>query len=93
MKTPKDVSISTINMTTLKTRTGEILDRAKTEAVIVERNGTPAAVIISPEAYAHFEKLEDAYWAALVATRRAEGGYLSNQDSLAAIKMATIITL
>ena len=78
--------MDTVDLTTLKTRPGEVLDRAKTEAISVERYGKPAAVIISPEAYAHFEKLEDAYWAALVETRRAEGGYLSNEESMAAIK-------
>ena len=78
--------MDTVDLTTLKTRPGEVLDRAKTAAVTVERYGKPAAVIISPEAYAHFEKLEDAFWATKIESRRSKGRHLSNDESLAAMK-------
>lgn len=78
--------MDTVDLTTLKTRPGEVIDRARHEAVTVERYGKPAAVIISPEQYARFEQLEDAYWALVIDARRAEGGYLSNDESLSAIQ-------
>ena len=78
--------MSTIDLTTLKTRPGEVLDRARTEAVTVQRYGKAAAVIISPEAYRHFEQMEDAFWASRIEERRREGGYLKHDESLAAIE-------
>lgn len=63
-----------------------MIDRARAEAITVKRYGRAAAVIISPETYEHFEKLEDAYWAARIEERRTTVGYLSNDESLAAIK-------
>ena len=78
--------MNAVDLTTLKTKPGQVIDRARTEAVLVERHGKPAAVIISPEAYAHFERMEDAFWAQKVAERRNEGGYLSAEESLAAVE-------
>jgi prevent-host-death family protein len=80
------INQNNINLTTLKTKPGEVIDRVRLEPVTVERYGRPAAVIISPETYNRFEKLEDAHWLQVLESRRKEGGYLSADDSLKAIQ-------
>lgn len=47
----------TVNVTDARSRLPELLDRSRTEAVLLERHGRPAAVVLSPEQY---EKMMDA---------------------------------
>lgn len=67
--------MSTLNITAFRANLPDAIETAKTEAVILERNGRPAAVMVSPERYdelmAAFEELEDA---AAVDAALAEGG-------------------
>lgn len=49
--------MSTISISDARARLPELIDRARTEAVFVERHGKAEAVIVSPE---QFERLMDA---------------------------------
>jgi antitoxin Phd len=67
--------MSTLTITAFRANLTEAVETAKTEAVILERNGHPAAVLVSPERYNELmdalEELEDA---AAVDAALAEGG-------------------
>ena len=76
----------TVDLTTLKTKPGEVLDKVKNTPITVERYGKPVAIIITPEQYERFENLEDAYWLKVIEARRKEGGYLSADESLKAVQ-------
>ena len=43
--------MSTINISTARESLPEVIETARTEAVILERYGRPAAVVVSPERY------------------------------------------
>ncbi len=49
--------VTTINVSEARENLSEIIDTAQTEAVVLERYGRPAAVLVSPEQY---EKMLDA---------------------------------
>jgi prevent-host-death family protein len=43
--------MSTISISTARENLPEVIETARTEAVILERYGRPAAVVVSPERY------------------------------------------
>jgi len=43
--------MSTVNISTARENLPEVIETARTEAVILERYGRPAAVVVSPERY------------------------------------------
>ena len=55
--------MSTLSITTFRANLTEAVETAQTEAVVLERNGRPAAVLVSPERYSELmdamEELED----------------------------------
>jgi len=67
--------MTTLNITTFRANLPDAIETAQTEAVILERNGHPAAVMVSPERYDELmnalEELEDM---AAVDAALAEGG-------------------
>ena len=67
--------MSTLTISAFRANLTEAVETAKTEAVILERNGHPVAVLVSPERYNELmnalEELEDA---AAVDAALAEGG-------------------
>jgi antitoxin Phd len=67
--------VSTLKITDFRANLTEAIETAKTEAVVLERNGHRAAVMVSPERYDELmdalEELEDA---AAVDAALAEGG-------------------
>ena len=67
--------MTTLNITTFRANLPAAIEAAQTEAVILERNGRPAAVMVSPERYDELmnalEELEDM---AAVDAALAEGG-------------------
>ena len=67
--------MATFNITTFRASLPAAIKTAQTEAVILERNGRPAAVMVSPERYDELmnalEELEDM---AAVDAALAEGG-------------------
>jgi antitoxin Phd len=67
--------MTTLNISHFRANLPEAIETAQTEAVILERNGHPAAVMVSPERYDElmdaFEEAEDAL---AVDAALAEGG-------------------
>jgi prevent-host-death family protein len=49
--------VNTISVSEARERLAEVIEAARTEAVVLERYGQPAAVLVSPERY---EQLLDA---------------------------------
>jgi len=67
--------MSTLNITQFRANLPDAIETAKTEAVILERNGHPAAVMVSPERYAELmDALEEAEDVLAVDAALAEGG-------------------
>lgn len=67
--------MTTMNITHVRAHLPAVIETAQTEAVILERNGHPAAVIVSPERYELLmDALEEADDAAAVDAALAEGG-------------------
>jgi len=66
-----------VTATELKNRLGQYLDAAESGPVVVNKNGRPAAAILSWAEYERLEALEDRYWgeAALAAEREGYAGY------------------
>jgi antitoxin Phd len=58
-----DLCVATMNVSAVRENFPRALDRARTEAVVLERYGRPAAVLVSPERYAEllaaFEEAQD----------------------------------
>jgi len=69
------MTVATMNISAARQGLGDAVELAKTEAVILERYGRPAAVLVSPEQYdklvAALEDAEDA--AAFDAAMNEEG--------------------
>lgn len=65
----------TLNISEFRANLHDAIERAQTEAVILERHGHQAAVLISPARYEELmEALEDVEDAAAVEAALAEGG-------------------
>jgi prevent-host-death family protein len=77
--------MKTANATDIKNRFGEYLDEARSEPLIVHRNGRKVAVLLSWGEYARLSALEDAWWAARANAAEAEGGYLGPEKSMKAL--------
>jgi len=67
--------VSTLNITHFRANLTDAIETAKTEAVILERNGHRAAVMVSPERYDELmDALEEQEDVAAVDAALAEGG-------------------
>ena len=53
-----------VNSTDFKTNFGDFVDRAREQPIEVLRGSKPVGIFLSPDEYAHLQRLEDAYWAA-----------------------------
>jgi prevent-host-death family protein len=55
--------MTTVKVSEARDRLADVLERARTEPVVLERHGRPAAVLVSPAMYERFvealEELED----------------------------------
>ena len=75
MHAPYTLGMAILNVTNFRASLPDAIKTAQTEAVILERNGRPAAVMVSPERYDELmnalEELEDV---AAVDAALAEGG-------------------
>jgi prevent-host-death family protein len=78
-----DGMVRTISTRDAETNTTSLLDsvRETGEAILVEQNGEPYAVIISPADYALFERLREAPWT-LIDALRALNAHLDPQEIL-----------
>ena len=67
--------MATLNVTNFRASLPDAIKTAQTEAVILERNGRPAAVMVSPERYDELmNALEEFEDVAAVDAALAEGG-------------------
>lgn len=70
-----DSSVATMKMSEARDRLAEAVEKARTEAVILERYGRPAAVLISPQRFEELMRaLEDAGDVAAFDAAMAEDG-------------------
>ncbi|HEY8653640.1 MAG TPA: type II toxin-antitoxin system Phd/YefM family antitoxin [Dermatophilaceae bacterium] len=67
--------MTTLKITDFRANLTHAIETAQTEAVILERNGHPTAVVVSPERYDQMmEAMEELEDAAAVDAALAEGG-------------------
>jgi len=80
-----DKSMITVSVTEARENLSDLLGRVQhgREDVTIERHGKPVAVMISVEAMAYYEALEDAELTKMMVERESEPGYDPN-DTLPA---------
>lgn len=69
-----------VNATDAKNKFGLLIDTAKREPVVIEKNGRPAAYVLSPEEYSKLSEIEDKYWEYRAIMAEKEG-FLSEKRS------------
>jgi prevent-host-death family protein len=69
-----------INSREAQSNFSELMMKVIKEPIVIQKHGKPAAVLISPEEFEKFQKLEELYWA-LKVEEAEKNGYLSSQDS------------
>lgn len=62
-----------VNSTDFKAHFDEFADLVRDEPIEVLRGGKPVGVFLSPDAFAHFQRLDDAYRAALAQAAEESG--------------------
>ena len=65
---------------------GRLIDTAQREPVVIERKGRPVAVVLSMDDYRHFEKVEDAYWAARAEETEKDAEWVGAEESERALQ-------
>src|SRR5450759_114097 len=75
------VAVKTVSATEIKNRLGQYLARTAVEAVAIEKNGRPVAVLLSFEEYELLQRSDDFFWGQAARAAEAEG-FLSVEDSL-----------
>lgn len=71
-----------IKSTDFKTRFGDFADLVRDEPIEVLRGTKPVGVFISPEEYAHLQRLDDAYWAARAQAAEAAGEWIGHAEAM-----------
>ncbi len=69
-----------ISATEAKTHFGKLLDTARREEVVIEKQGRSVAVIISQEEFERLSAFENAFWV-IKANMAKDEGYLSLEES------------
>lgn len=67
--------------TDLKNRLGDVADEARSNPVIITRNGRPDLVLLSARAFALLQKESDLVWGTVAKRAHAKGDYLSVEES------------
>lgn len=67
--------------TDLKNRLGDVADEARSNPVIITRNGRPDLVLLSARAFALLQKESDLVWGTVAKRAHAKGDYLSVAES------------
>ena len=67
-----------ISATKFNKNTGEIIDQALREPVIIEKQGRPTVAVID---YEYFVKLEDSYWGKAATEVESNAQWLSAKES------------
>ncbi|MDR1579547.1 MAG: type II toxin-antitoxin system prevent-host-death family antitoxin [Synergistaceae bacterium] len=71
-----------ISATETKNKFGQVLLQAAKEPITIEKSGSPVAVIMSYDAYEHYQLLEDRYWGERAVSARERGGYVGGMAVL-----------
>jgi len=71
-----------VNATDMKNQFGEFLDLARNEPIGIRKSGKLTAVVISAEEYEHYQKLEDAYWAARAEAAEKRGEWVGHEAAM-----------
>ena len=71
-----------VNATDLKNQFGEFLNLAQDEPVGIRKSGKLTAVMVSVEEYAHFQKLDDAYWVARAEAAEQRGQWVEHDEAM-----------
>ncbi len=74
-----------MSATDAKNHFGIMIDKTRNGPVMIEKQGRPSAVLISPEDFAHFEQMEDMYWS-LKADLAEKTGFTSTGESAEFLK-------
>ena len=64
-----------------KNRFDALLKKAQENPVAITKQGKPVAVVVSAQDYEHFQRLDDAYWAARADAAFAKGDWLGFEES------------
>jgi prevent-host-death family protein len=72
--------MKSVTATELKNQTGRQIEAALTSPVVVNKAHRPVVVLISYEAFQHYQALEDRYWGEL-AKEASEEGFLTAKAS------------
>ena len=78
--------MATYTVTEFRNRVGDVLKRARYggETAVITQHGQPAAVVISPERLAYYQRLEDERDLAEAERITASGGPLYSHEEVAA---------
>jgi PHD/YefM family antitoxin component YafN of YafNO toxin-antitoxin module len=71
-----------VNSTDFKTRFGEFVDLIHDEPIEVLRGNKPIGIFLSPDEYEHFQRLDDAYWAARAQAAEARGEWIGHDEAV-----------
>jgi prevent-host-death family protein len=74
--------VKKVTATDLKQQLSKTLEAAQHEPIFVEKNGRPYAVILHPEEYEWYQKLEDRYWGEKAVAATASGDYVDGAELL-----------
>lgn len=71
-----------VNSTDFKVHFGEFVDLVRDEPIEVLRGGKPVGVFLSPDAFAHLQRLDDAYWRARAQVAEASGEQVGHAETM-----------
>jgi prevent-host-death family protein len=78
--------MKTIAARDAKNHFGTLIDDARAEPILVERNGRRAAIVLAPEKYDELVAAQDALWEARAAEIVAQGQFLSAEEGVKALE-------
>jgi len=70
-----------VNSTDFKTHFDELVDLVREEPIEVRRGGKPVGVFLSPDEFAHFQRLDDAYREARAQVAEARGEEVGHEEA------------
>ena len=73
-----------ITMTSTGTRRtwGRVVEKARKNPVVVEKDGRPVVAVISYEDFERFQELEDRIWGERASAVREKGDYIGTEESM-----------
>ena len=71
-----------VNSTEFKTHFGEFADMVRNEPIEVMRGSKAVGVFVSRDDYEHFQRLDDAYWAARAQAAEASGEWVRHEEAV-----------